>query len=314
MVWGLALVTAVLLAETLRFLRSESRRRRDAEASLFSGDLRTPTVVTDVQLASQRRAEVLRGAGFLIRINLAVGALMAAVLWRAFGASVWGIAVGRPVGACVALALGFTQCVYLVPAAVVALTSGHRGTLRGLAYASAPFFALSLIGAIWLYRSPAPARQPKSAPAEGRYNDDFFSYVCPKGWYVSEPAKQGPRTHALYINRRGEDALFINLMFWADDLMTPARFLGELRARDRAPSPPRLLPTKLGPFNASQVEVLLPWGEGNHRRVRAFAAPVPGGFFSVTCQAPPERFGALEPACETVVDGFRSNLPFLDRK
>ena len=76
---------------------------------------------------------------FLVRANLADGALLATVLWWMFGASIWGVAVGRPVGACVALALGFVQCLYLIPAAC---------------------FALSVIGGVWLSLAPATARAP----------------------------------------------------------------------------------------------------------------------------------------------------------
>lgn len=155
MVWGFALLALILFAEVGRFLHMEVQRRRELDVSSFPSDPKLAARLSPAALESADRAEFARGAGLIVRMDLALAALVAAI-----GAGLHGTGLLF----WVALALGPAQLVFLVPAVVIGLSTRQTGSVRALLRGSAPAFAVSAVCGLWLLLAPQPA-PPAPPPA-----------------------------------------------------------------------------------------------------------------------------------------------------
>ncbi|MBI4424580.1 MAG: hypothetical protein HY554_12680, partial [Elusimicrobia bacterium] len=272
MLWALSFLTALSFGELARFCSAEARKRRRLDAAAFPADPAKPARLSLAVLQDEDRAEFLSGARFLIRANLALSALAASALWWALGRGAWGLAAGRPVGACVAVALGGVQCLVLVPAAAASALSGAAGSFRGLLFASAPFFALAGAGGLWLVWAGPPARpaapaapvQASAAPSQpleaasiavpggSRYSDGVLSCLRPSGWEAEAqtPERGVYRLRLAPVRADGEtEGAQLLLRFWGADNPfgeTADTFLDSLLARDRSTVPFQVRLSTLG--------------------------------------------------------------------
>src|SRR5581483_5823700 len=94
--------------------------------------------------------EFLRGVGLLVRVDLAIAALLVAIIYSmvVHGAGGWLAAKG--VLFCLALAMGPAQSVFLLPAAIIGAQSQQPRATRGMLQSSIPVFAVSVLCAVWL--------------------------------------------------------------------------------------------------------------------------------------------------------------------
>lgn len=163
--YGLWLLAALLFAEVGRFLHGEVQRRRALDDGKFPSDPRRAARLSAAMLEASDVAESGRGWGFIVRVDAALAALLAALGNSMLGGALGGAPLGLGLLFWVGLALGPAQLAFLLPAVGIGLNAGQSQAVRSILRGSVPAFIVSGACFVLLVAAgPRPA-PPAAAPA-----------------------------------------------------------------------------------------------------------------------------------------------------
>ncbi|MBI4349279.1 MAG: hypothetical protein HY553_20745 [Elusimicrobia bacterium] len=302
--WGLAVV---LFAEVLRYLHAEIRKRRALDVRSFPAELSKAARLGPGTLEHEDHDETARGLGLLVRVDLALAALIAAL---AKGLSVAGLLFW------VGLALGPAQILFLAPAVALGLNARQPRAVGAMLRGSVWPFAVSGLCALWLTlgrRAPEPATLPQvqqalsalqaaapPPPAAGMtYGGKHFTASFPDGWSSDslDPDARHVRFYPAGADRASPD-LFAEIAIYQASGFEGARGLAATLLEGLGPIVPQ--DHWLGSIQARSVVYVAPAGQVRRRIAAAHGDRV----YTLDCFGRESRKDEAEAMCRLAASSF----------